>query len=203
MPRHVARARNADSGHTARGQRSENNTHRRSNVEHEPEVKWLRRRLSQTHREWIPIGQHDESEDYRKGNSSESEQYLYTGNGTDQFSKLVTGNACNDKSDNFGMNSAGSDEVYIAREQMDAQLERHASPTDAFKVCAWNVTSLWNKLTDPEFVRYVHLFDVICLGETFLDYLNAEIFSGHSVFLKPAIKLGQLGRRSGDVICRG
>ena len=41
------------------------------------------------------------------------------------------------------------------------------------------------------------MFDVRCLGETFLDYLNADTFPGHSVFLKPAIKPGQLGRRWG------
>ena len=141
-----------------------------------------------------------ESEDYRKGNSSESEQYLYTGNGLDQFSKVVTSSVCNDKSDNFGVNSSGSDEFCIASEQMDDQPERHASPAEAFKICAWNVTGLWNKLTDPKFVMNVQLFDVICLWETFVDYLNAEIFPGHSVFLKPAIKLDQLERRSGGVI---
>ena len=46
----------------------------------------------------------------------------------------------------------------------------------------------------------VQLFDVICLWETFVDYLNAGIFPGHSVFLKPAIKLDQLERRSGGAI---
>ena len=38
------------------------------------------------------------------------------------------------------------------------------------------MTSLLDKLADREFLRYVQLFDIVCLGETFLDYLNAETF---------------------------
>lgn len=74
--------------------------------------------------------------------SSESEPFLCTGNGLDQFSKPVRGSVGSDKSDNFCMNSSRSDEVYIAREQMDVQPERHASSTEAFTICAWNVTGL-------------------------------------------------------------
>ena len=55
-------------------------------------------------------------------------------------------------------------------------------------------------LVDREFVRYVQLFDIVCLGETFLGYLNTETFPEHSVFVKPAVKLNHMGRRSGGVI---
>ena len=59
-----------------------------------------------------------------------------------------------------------------------------------------------DKLADREFVRYVQLFDTVCLGETFLDYLNTETLPEHFVFVKPAVKLSHMGRRSGPV-CMG
>ena len=62
------------------------------------------------------------------------------------------------------------------------------------------MTGLLDKLADREFLRYVQLFDIVCLGETFLDYLNAETFPEHFVFVKSAVKLSHMGRRSGGVI---
>ena len=88
------------------------------------------------------------------------------------------------------------------REQWDVQLESQDSPAESFTICAWNVTGLLDKLVDREFVRYVQSFDIvsICLGETFLDYLNTESFPEHFVFVKPAVKLSHTGRRSRRVI---
>ena len=64
------------------------------------------------------------------------------------------------------------------------------------------MTGLLDKLADREFLRYVQLFDTVCiaLGETFLDYLNTETFPEHFVFVKPAVKFSHMGRRSGGVI---
>ena len=62
------------------------------------------------------------------------------------------------------------------------------------------MTGLLDKLADQEFVRYVQLFDTVCLGETFLDYLNTETLPEHFVFVKPAVKLSHMGRRSGGSI---
>ena len=64
------------------------------------------------------------------------------------------------------------------------------------------MTGLLDKLANREFVRYVQLFDTVGLGETFLDYLNTETFPEHFVFVKPAVKLSHMGRRSGPV-CMG
>ena len=57
-----------------------------------------------------------------------------------------------------------------------------------------------DKPADREFLRYVQLFDIVCLGETLLDYLNAETFPDHFMFVKPTVKLSPMGRRSGGVI---
>ena len=57
-----------------------------------------------------------------------------------------------------------------------------------------------DKPADREFLRYVQLFDIVCLGETFVDYLNTETFPEHSVFVKPAVKPSHMGRRSRGVI---
>jgi hypothetical protein len=51
-----------------------------------------------------------------------------------------------------------------------------------------------------DFVHYISSFDFISLVETFIDYLNPGVFSDHTVFCKPAIKLTKQGRRSGGVV---
>ena len=37
--------------------------------------------------------------------------------------------------------------------------------------------------------------------ETFVDYLEPSVFSSHTVFCKPAVKLTKQGRKSGGVLC--
>ena len=168
-------------------------------------------RVERTHREWIPTGLSShgavdsayESGDPSDGISSESEQSPRAGNGTERCPQAESGNASDQPtadSDSSGTDSSGNDEINNTRELRDVQLESQASPAESFTICAWNVTGLLDKLADREFLRYVQLFDIVCLGETFLDYLKAETFPEHFVFVKPAVKLSLMGRRSGGII---
>ena len=65
----------------------------------------------------------------------------------------------------------------------------------------WNVNGLLTKLKDRELSQYISSFHVVCLVETFVDYLETGVFSSHTVFCKPAIKLPKQGRKSGGVLC--
>ena len=123
-----------------------------------------------------------ETGDLSDGISSESERSACTGNGTKQLPQAESGNASDRPtadSDSSGTGSSGIDEINTTSEQMDFQPESQASPAESFTICAWNLTGLLDKLADREFLRYVQLFDIVCLGETFLDYLNTDTFPEH------------------------
>ena len=53
----------------------------------------------------------------------------------------------------------------------------------------WNVNGLLTKLKDRELIQYISSFHFVCLVETFVDYLEPSMFSSHTVFCKPAVKL--------------
>ena len=65
----------------------------------------------------------------------------------------------------------------------------------------WNVNGLLTKLKDRELIQYISSFQFVCLVETFVDYLETGVFSSHTVFCKPAVKLTKQGRKSGGVLC--
>ena len=65
----------------------------------------------------------------------------------------------------------------------------------------WNVNGLLTKLKDRELIQYISSFHFVCLVETFVDYLEPSVFSSHTVFCKPAVKLTKQGRKSGGVLC--
>ena len=65
----------------------------------------------------------------------------------------------------------------------------------------WNVNGLLTKLKDRELIQYISSFHFVCLVETFVDYLEPDVFSSHTVFCKPAVKLTKQGRKSGGVLC--
>ena len=65
----------------------------------------------------------------------------------------------------------------------------------------WNVNGLLTKLKDRELIQYISSFHFVCLVETFVDYLETGVFSSHTVFCKPAVKLTKQGRKSGGVLC--
>ena len=65
----------------------------------------------------------------------------------------------------------------------------------------WNVNGLLTKLKDRELIQYISSFHFVCLVETFVDYLEPIVFSSHTVFCKPAVKLTKQGRKSGGVLC--
>ena len=67
-------------------------------------------------------------------------------------------------------------------------------------ICTWNVGGLWDKLADSEFMSFIKTFDIMCLCETFLEKVNDSLFPEFLVFVKPAIKLGHMGRRSGGLV---
>ena len=64
-----------------------------------------------------------------------------------------------------------------------------------------NVNGLLTKLKDRELIQYISSFHFVCLVETFVDYLEPSVFSSHTVFCKPAVKLTKQGRKSGGVLC--
>ena len=64
----------------------------------------------------------------------------------------------------------------------------------------WNVNGLLTKLKDRELIKYISSFDFVCLVETFVEYLEPSVFSSHTVFCKPAVKLTKQGRKSGGVL---
>ena len=139
-----------------------------------------------------------ESGDTSDGISSESEQSPRAGNGTKRCPQAEPVNASDKPT--AGTDSSGNNEINNTMEQKGVQLESQGSPAESFAICAWNVTGLLDKPADREFLRYVQLFDIVCLGETFVDYLNTETFPEHSVFVKPAVKPSHMGRRSRGVI---
>ena len=65
----------------------------------------------------------------------------------------------------------------------------------------WNVNDLLTKLKDRELIQYISSFHFVCLVETFVDYLEPGVFTSHTVFCKPAVKLTKQGRKSGGVLC--
>ena len=67
---------------------------------------------------------------------------------------------------------------------------------------SWNVDGLRNKLHDPDFLKYVSRFDIVCLVETFLQkpFLAPDILSDFVCFSTPAVKLSHHGRCSGGVV---
>ena len=65
----------------------------------------------------------------------------------------------------------------------------------------WDVNGLLTKLKDREPIQYISSFHFVCLVETFVDYLEPSVFSSHTVFCKPAVKLTKQGRKSGGVLC--
>ena len=65
----------------------------------------------------------------------------------------------------------------------------------------WNVNGLLTKLKDRELIQYISSFHFVCLVETFVDYLEPGVFSSHTVFCKPTVKLTKQGRKSKGVLC--
>ena len=57
----------------------------------------------------------------------------------------------------------------------------------------WNVNGLLTKLKDRELIQYISSFHFLCLVETFVDYLEPGVFTSHTVFCKPAVKLIKQG----------
>ena len=64
----------------------------------------------------------------------------------------------------------------------------------------WNVEGLLSKFNYPEFFSYVESFHFVCLTETFIEYLPENAFRDFEVFISPAKKLSNYGRRSGGVL---
>ena len=65
----------------------------------------------------------------------------------------------------------------------------------------WNVNGLLTKLKERELIQYIYSFHFVCLVETFVHFLEPGVFSNHTVFCKPAVKLTKQGRKSGGVLC--
>ena len=69
------------------------------------------------------------------------------------------------------------------------------------KLLHWNVGGLAAKLFCHDFIDYVSLFDVICFVETFMADVQTNLFSDHTMYVKPATKLSIQGRKSGGIVC--
>ena len=66
----------------------------------------------------------------------------------------------------------------------------------------WNVDGFLSKLDDPDFVQSLQSFSLICLCETFVEYLDlSQRFIDFVVHILPAKKLSTRGRRSGGILC--
>ena len=79
--------------------------------------------------------------------------------------------------------------------------ENKVSITKQCSFLHWNVDGLASKINDFEFVSFVRSFDFVSLVETFLDDFKSDLFPGHTIFCKPAIKFTKQGRRSGGIVC--
>ena len=64
----------------------------------------------------------------------------------------------------------------------------------------WNVNGLESKLTDNDFIHYIHAFDVIVLVETFIDNIHTNVFANFELWMRPGIKLSRQGRASGGMV---
>ena len=90
-------------------------------------------------------------------------------------------------------------ETKISRNADDTRTERQVCSDSAestnktsFKHLSflhWNVVGLLTKLKERELIQYISAFHFVCLVEMFVDYFGPSVFSSHTVFCKPAVKL--------------
>ena len=76
-----------------------------------------------------------------------------------------------------------------------------SSHTTCFSFLHWNIGGILSKLNDTDFLSYVSNFDFVCLVETFVEDFHNNVFSKHTAFCKPAVKLSKQGRSSGGLLC--
>ena len=101
-------------------------------------------------------------------------------------------------------------ETKISRNADDTRTERQVCSDSAestnktsFKHLSflhWNVVGLLTKLKERELIQYISAFHFVCLVETFVDYFGPSVFSSHTVFCKPAVKLTKQGRKLGGIL---
>ena len=70
-----------------------------------------------------------------------------------------------------------------------------------FTFLCWNVEGVISKLNYPEFVSYVVRFPFVCLTESFIEYAPDNVFPNFDLYIAPAKRLSNKGRRSGGVLC--
>ena len=75
------------------------------------------------------------------------------------------------------------------------------SKNKPFSFLLWNVDGLKSKLSNRDFLSFLHEFDFVCLVDTFMEECKAELFAGFKTFCSPAVKLTKQGRRSGGIVC--
>ena len=68
-----------------------------------------------------------------------------------------------------------------------------------FRMLHWNVSGLLPKLQDQDFINYISSFDFICLVETFVDAIQLQFLTDHTIFVQPALRFTRQGRASGGV----
>ena len=76
------------------------------------------------------------------------------------------------------------------------------SYSNSLKCVCWNIDGLASKLSDDDFIPYMHPIDIVCLIETFLDdtFHLTNHFCNYVKYLSPAIKHSNMGRRSGGLL---
>jgi len=74
-------------------------------------------------------------------------------------------------------------------------------PSIDFTFLCWNVEGVISKLNYPDFISYVERFPFVCLTESFIEYAPDNVFPNFDLFISPAKKLSNKGRRSGGVLC--
>ena len=65
---------------------------------------------------------------------------------------------------------------------------------------SYNIDGFASKTQDADFVHFVNKFDFVGLLETFVSDVKTNVFSNYVMYVTPAIKLSNIGRKSGGVI---